>query len=314
MRVFWILIALSAARVFGAQPAENGDLIVRSVSFCACGFSWPVITVVSKNGKVGALDPGYGTDILRARDGSLYAPNGRTITVYSRTLQVTRTIDTPDRTSFVAMDAAQRLYAGGFNGLVTRYRPDGTVESSFSLANDIDASVTGGDLGRDQCTLYYTSMSSVSKTGRLRRYDVCRRIQLEDAGQIGFCDIAPPRQTAVRVASDGSVFVAGGCSEAYRFNGSGVTVYPLDSLVIAPTEDGQAFWTGSGTPLLVDVRTGAILDRGPDLRQMRGMELVGDGRASLAPLVVAQAPALSREVLAFLALSIAASAIRALRS
>jgi hypothetical protein len=306
-------MAVLTTPVFAQNPAP-GELIIHYNDELAIGFTFPYLAILSPSGTTrnitNTLDEG---DILLAPNGNVFVASSSTpnVAIYSPAFALIGTVVTPAPTRFLAMDHGGRLYAATPAGDVNRYRTDGTLEDTFQVALDSGDEIAAGDLGRDQCTLYYFA---VETNPRVRRYDVCQRQQLSDLGTASVCSGGgAPQQASLRVASDDAVFVAG-CVAAYRFTSQGVRTYPMQSIAIAPTADAQFFWTGYSSLSLVNAQTGAIVS-GPIAPPASGpvtaVEIAGASRASLA--AGAAIPTMSRTLLMFFSVALGALGIAVLR-
>ena len=287
----WLCVALDA--LSQTLPAD-GDLLIHYEEFHDFGFSFGKMQILSSTGIV-KRTVGAGTsvrDILAAPSHKLYVASAAFsgIAVYSSELDFIGSFPTDSPMHFLAMDADGILYAGAADGHVVRYRENGSVVDSFTVAVDSPNKVLAGDLAPDQCTLYYLQADSNS---RVRKYDVCHRRQLPDLGAATVLFIGVPFSgVALRVANDDAVFVAGG-SSVYRFSKDGVRTYPLaGSVIVAPTAEGRSFWTASFDPSETstrqltrrDVETGVRLSGpiGPHEFTESSIEIVGTYRASIA--------------------------------
>ena len=311
-----LLIAFLAALTWPllAQPAAPGELVIHYDDAELIGFTFPYIAILTPDGNTRNITnaPPEG-DILLAPNGNLYVANSTYagIAIYSPAFALVGTIVTAAPTRFLAMDAEGRLYAATPTGAVNRYDTDGIVEETFQVGLDGSDEIAAGDLGRDQCTMYYLAAFST----RVRRYDICQRQQLPDLGLASVCFNGDAPRASMRVANDDAVLLAG-CGEAYRFTSQGVQIYPMLSVAIAPTADAQFFWTGWSSLSLVNVHTGAIVS-GPIAPPASGpvtaIEIAGAPRASLALPAGAEIPTLSWPLLTLLGVGLAAVGVTVLR-
>ncbi len=306
------LMAVLTMPVFAQNPAP-GELVIHYNNELAIGFTFPYLAILTPAGATRNITnaPPEG-DILLAPSGNVFVASSTTpdVAIYSPAFALIGTVVTPAPTRFLAMDRGGSLYAATPAGDVNRYRPDGTLEDTFQVALDSGDEIAAGDLGRDQCTLYYFA---VETNPRVRRYDVCQRQQLSDLGTASVCSGGSAPRASLRVASDGAVLVAG-CVAAYRFTAQGVQTYPMPSIAIAPTADARFFWTGVSSLSLINAQTGAIVS-GPIAPPASGpvtaVEIAGASRASLAAGVAI--PTMSRALLLLLAVACGALGFAILR-
>jgi hypothetical protein len=294
-----------------AQAPANGELVVHYNDELGVGFTFPYLAILNPSGSARSMTnvPPEG-DILLAPNGNLFVASSEQpgIAIFSGTFVLSGTMTTSAPTRFLAMDAGGFLYAGTPAGDVHRYDPAGSLVDTYHVALDSGDEIAAGDLGRDQCTLYYLAADS---NPRVRRYDVCQRQQLADLGTVSVCTTT---RASLRVANDDAVLVAG-CVAAYRFSTQGTQTYPLASIAIAPTMDAQFFWTGESTLSLINAVTGAVVSgpiAPPATGPVTSIEIAGAPRASLA--VAAPVPAVSPLLLVLLTTALALVGIQALRS
>ena len=184
----------------------------------------------------------------------LYTTNFSNTKVYvfddPSTHPVVQTIDTNvtspgGHSESIVFDAAGNFYVGHPDGnvLIHRYFPDGTLDTTFSVAVDYRGT-DWIDLAADQVTLYYTSegraiqVYDTSTTTQLANFAV-----LPGAGNAFALRLLPPGD------GSGGLIVADG-SNIKRLDGTGTVVQTYDvvsenswfSLNLDP--NGTSFWAG----------------------------------------------------------------------
>ncbi len=276
MRLVVLLISLMFVWPARAEDiAEPGDLVIAGM--CQQGIG---VILCGAFAEVRRPDGSYkfkkglpSNDPLGSTYDVLYDPNGTVHILYPYEIRTHSSVFEQVGSAFfdsqavaLTMDQSRTIFVLFPSGKVLPLSPDGQPLSPIQVPVSIGSRLGSGDLGLDQCTLYYSEVahSPTSRTARLRRYDLCRNVGLPDVLTSSLlCS-----DTEVRVARDGSVFIAN-CSEVSRVTTSGgVRTYALPGSnflspwSIALTQDGRSFWSVSlyGTTLLeVDVATGAIL-------------------------------------------------------
>jgi hypothetical protein len=174
------------------------------------------------------------------------------------------------RGACVADEAGNVFVGGGASsgdqvtgrGTIRRFDLTGHLLESY----DVDATgfaygraVTSVDLGPDECTLYY----DLDGSDEIKRFDVCREMQLAPFGSAGpVCD-------HLRALPDGRVVVT---CDTYGtlLDAAGTTVHDFANPVVGSTAsrfaalnpDGTSFWMGSYQGLLTrfDIAGGKRLD------------------------------------------------------
>lgn len=168
-----VLLAFAGSAPLLAQAPAPDELIVHYNDELGIGFTFSYLAILNPGGSARSVTsaPPEG-DILLAPDGSLYVGSSEEpgIAIFSSTLALSGAIPTSAPTRFLAMDASGFLYAGTPTGDVHRYTSAGLLDDTFSVALDPGDEIAAGDLGRNQCTLYYFAVDS---NPRVRRYDVC---------------------------------------------------------------------------------------------------------------------------------------------
>jgi hypothetical protein len=289
---------------------ESGDLVVSHTLFWSYGFTDPKITAFANNGIQKVDTFGGGRDLLVSPDGVIFAIDYWTFEVSAYSASLTKLRSFGVSASALAMDRDQNLYFIDTTQ-VRKYSPAGAFLGSQPLPPSDGSALLSADLGIDQCTLYYFIWSDAGRTQSLRRYDLCLHRALPDLGDIPY-SLSPT--ASVRVASDGSVFVAN-LDRVYRFVGDSlVQTYRFPSefapLAIAPTSDASRLWTIGRALILLDWQTQTTL-AGPFFVAPNAapvaLAIYGVPRASAAATTVS-VPVLSPAALAALVLVLAAAA------
>jgi hypothetical protein len=210
----------------------------------------------------------------------------------------------------LAADASGNVFVLGGHGSIQRFPADATfpIDSLPVLPVPTGHYLLSGDLGTDQCTLYYFLLR-LSFPSIVKRHDICRNVTLPDI-PINF---PPSCHGAVRVARDGSVVISA-CSSVYHFKDADTREYTLPaghvSAALALDPDGTAFWSLSSTGLIeVDFTTGTATLRGPEpvLPFFGGMAFYGTPRSAV--LAAADIPAQTPFGLLFFAVGVMAIAL-----
>jgi hypothetical protein len=194
------------------------------------------------------------------------------------------------------------------NSMIVTHGNDDNIETLDSTGNVLASFDSFGsqgqiDLASDQCTLYRTAGNYVE------RYDVCSGVRLSDLPAF-----LPPVTTDLRILPNGDLLVAAFASgfHVYRISPAGAIVrdYPVDTSEIAVSVDGTSFWSiaHDGSSISeIDLNSGTVRQTiSVPQFHIRSVAIVGEARAALPPVNV---PALSRVLLATLAMLLAAIAI-----
>jgi hypothetical protein len=190
-------------------------------------------------------------------------------------------------------------------GEMYQFAADGTLIHFRDITDH--PNVEGGvDLGRDGCTVFY------STSGALARWDACL-----DSEATFFTPRLGSASYALRVLPGGTFLAAFATDHGSVFHldreGNVIREYPIPSPHgVALDIDGTSFWTNAGNLLLhVDIATGAVLSETFTPYQIYGISVVGEPRAGLAG--TQSIPALSPLGLIGLAMAISILAAVTLR-
>lgn len=179
--------------------------------------------------------------------------------------------------------------AGLAPGQIYRYDLSGNLLAIFSPDIDSDGGMAGMNLGKDDCTVYYTAIIPV-----IKRFNVCTNSQLPD--------LTPslPNSfgcTNIRLLSNGQLLVAcqGLSSQVYLLNSDGsiAQTYPganytanaFDLDWVTPDPSGSSFWAagaGSTTGVVyhIDLATGNLLGSIQTNVDVAGIAIVGASGSS----------------------------------
>jgi hypothetical protein len=159
--------------------------------------------------------------------------------------------------SCVVDQAGQYLYTGlnESDNEILKLDTNGTMVNDFFVATD-EFGISYIDLGRDGCTIYYTSEGNF-----VLRFNVCTGAQ-----QVNFASGLPGPCYAIRVRSNGEAIVACDAS-IVRLNSSGAIIQSYnpgsegDFFSLALDPDGTSFWASgysSGNVYKVNIASGAV--------------------------------------------------------
>ena len=278
----WILGIASSAVTSVFSP---GDVIIAGQPVCVitCPPCLPPsgIDVFSSTGSflrqiadpVSCGDPNdalmLGSDILLA--------NGNRIDIFrSDGTLIPFASGFPELITSLAIDEHGTIFAGqNLRPIITKFDSTGRLLGSFTVPT-AQSGILTMDLGADQCTLFYSSGTSV-----IKRFDVCRNVPLSD-----FLDLGNGYIAKLRVVPDGGVLAATDAA-IMRISAGGTIASLLPPgryAVSVPT--AESVWVGSGEQLeKISLTTGAVTAgpvSTPDRIPVDFILVVGEQRAAQA--------------------------------
>lgn len=272
-----LLILLGAIPASSQPVAMPGDLVLsayrRDTFF---GLPSSDITVMDSTGVFK-----FQKQVVADAGEMLFDPNGNLhlvrdyfsgwalgrLATYSPGIDQIAQIETATAEMDLTMDAAGTIWTLGVVGHISILPVTGPPLQRQRVSVSQNHIVTSGDIALDQCTLYYVEVRSgppaPASSPRVKRHDICRNAALPD---LPFGEVAPCHRPKLRVAPDGSLFLAS-CSAVYHLTEGGVRTYAMPfghtTEAFALGADGGSFWSASlGKLFQIDLVTGAVL-RGP---------------------------------------------------